>query len=153
ATDKFIESGRAKMTLQSCPTLSESIGPDLSSVSIIIPTRNRSSILAKCLAALPAGTSEVTPTEVIVVDDCSTDATRESVDEFRKASGWPVRYLRLERPMGANAARNAALQIASGDIIVFIDDDVLVIEHWLRKLLAGLSQDSPVASGPVQLTL
>jgi len=124
-----------------------------SSVSIIIPTRNRCAILALCLNALPAGARELPSPEVIVADDCSSDDTRKMVEEFRKASGWTVIYLRQERPLGANAARNAALDVARGETIVFIDDDVLVTEGWLCKLLAGLSKECPVASGPVQLTL
>jgi glycosyltransferase involved in cell wall biosynthesis len=75
------------------------------------------------------------------------------VDEFSNATGWQVRYLRQDYPLGANAARNAALKVAQGEIIVFIDDDVLVTEGWLRKLLAGLSEKSPVVSGPVRLTM
>ena len=132
--------------------LLETYSPALS-VSIIIPTRNRSAILALCLNALPAGTRELRPPEVIVSDDCSSDDTRKTVEEFRDASGWNVRYLRQRRPMGANAARNAGLSVAGGEIIVFIDDDVLVTEGWLCKLLAGLSKECPVVSGPVQLTL
>ena len=124
-----------------------------SSISIIIPTRNRSAILAVCLDALPAGIRDLPCPEVIVADDCSSDETRKAVQEFRNASGWKVIYLRQERPMGANAARNAALNVAGGETIVFIDDDVLVTEGWLCKLLAGLSKECPVVSGPVQLTL
>ena len=128
-----------------------------SSVSIVIPTRNRCATLALCLNALPAGARspslEVPSLEVIVADDCSSDDTRKTVEEFRDASGWKVIYLRQERPMGANAARNAALDVAAGETIVFIDDDVLVTEGWLCKLLAGLSNECPVVSGPVQLTL
>ena len=127
--------------------------PSASSVSIIIPTRNRCATLTLCLNALPAGTREVPSLEVIVADDCSSDDTRKAVEEFRDASGWKVIYLRQERPMGANAARNAALNVAGGETIVFIDDDVLVTEGWLYKLLAGLSKECPVVSGPVQLTL
>jgi glycosyltransferase involved in cell wall biosynthesis len=122
-------------------------------ISIIIPTRNRSAILAQCLAALPMGARGLDPPEVIVVDDCSTDDTRKTVDDFCRTTAWPVRCLRQDRPMGANAARNAALQAAHGEIIVFIDDDVLVTDGWLSKLLAGLSEQCPVVSGPVRLTL
>ena len=124
-----------------------------SSVSIIIPTRNRCAVLALCLTALPAGALGVASLEVIVVDDCSSDNTRKTVDEFRNASGWKVLYLRQEHPRRANAARNAALRVAGGEIIVLIDDDVLVTEGWLCKLLAGLSEECPVVSGPVQLAL
>jgi glycosyltransferase involved in cell wall biosynthesis len=121
-------------------------------VSIIIPTRNRAAILARCLAVLPAGTCGLEPSEVIVVDDCSNDGTSKAVDQFCSATGWRVRYLRQDHPLGANAARNAALKVAQGKIIVFIDDDVLVTEGWLCRLLAGLSEQCPVVSGPVRLT-
>lgn len=123
------------------------------SVSILIPTRNRSSILARCLAALPSGAQEVERPEVIVVDDCSEDSTLRVVEEFTRSSGWQVQYLRQERPMGANAARNAALKMAQGEVIVLIDDDAIVTEGWLRNLLNGLSQEYPVASGAMRLTL
>ena len=123
------------------------------SVSIIIPTRNRSAILARCLAALPAGAQGFAPAEVIVVDDCSSDSTCRVVDQFLSETCWPVLCLRQDRPLGANAARNAALRVARGEIIVIIDDDVLVTEGWLSKLTAGLSDDCPVVSGPVRLAI
>lgn len=123
------------------------------SISIIIPTRNRCAILAQCLAALPAGARGLEPPEVIVIDDCSSDSTSGVTVQFRAATGWQVRYLRRNRSLGANAARNAALQVARGEIIVFIDDDVLATEGWLSKLSAGLSKQFPVVSGPVRLAL
>ena len=122
-----------------------------SGVSIIIPTRNRAAILARCLASLPAGARGLEVPEVIVVDDCSNDDTSQAVDEFSNTIGWQVRYLRQDHPLGANAARNAALRIAQGELLVFIDDDVLTTEGWLRQLLAGLSEQFPVVSGPVRL--
>ena len=123
------------------------------SVSIIIPTRNRSAILARCLAALPAGARDLAPPEVIIVDDCSNDSTCEVVDQFHSETQWPVLCLRQDRPLGANAARNAALRVAHGEVIVIIDDDVLVSEGWLSKLTAGLSDDFPVVSGSVRLAI
>lgn len=121
--------------------------------SIIIPTRNRCAILRQCLDALPAGTRGLPAPQLIVVDDCSTDYTRKVIEEFRSASGWRVHWLRQDRPMGANAARNAALRLAGGDVIVFIDDDVFVTEGWLGKLQKGLCRERPVVSGPVRLTI
>ena len=121
------------------------------SISIIIPTRNRAAILARCLAELPSGARGLEPGEVIVVDDCSSDGTSSVVDQFRDAGGWLVHYWRQDRPRGANAARNAALEVARGEIIVFIDDDVLVTEGWLCKLTGGLSGQFPIVSGPVRL--
>lgn len=123
------------------------------SISILIPTRNRSAILAKCLAALPEGAQGLAAPEVIVVDDCSTDRTQEVVEGFGRASSWRVQCVRQERPLGANAARNAALKIATGEIIVLIDDDAIATEGWLAKLLSGLSEQSPVVTGSIHLTL
>lgn len=120
-------------------------------VSIIIPTRNRAAILARCLAELPAGTRGLESPEVIVVDDCSKDDTKKTVEQFCSVTGWQVHYLSQDRPLGANAARNAALKIARGEIIVLIDDDVFVSAGWLCKLLAGISEDLPVVSGAVRL--
>jgi glycosyltransferase involved in cell wall biosynthesis len=120
-------------------------------VSIIIPTRNRAAILARCLAALPDSARGLESPEVIVADDYSNDDTSKTIDDFRVASGWLVSHLRQDRPLGANAARNAALRVARGEVIVFIDDDVLVTEGWLSNLLAGLSEQFPIVSGPVRL--
>jgi glycosyltransferase involved in cell wall biosynthesis len=123
------------------------------SVSIIIPTRNRSAILGKCLTALPEGALGLDPPQVIVADDCSTDETPRVVEEFGRVSGWPIRCLRQASAQGANSARNAALAASTGQIIVLIDDDVIVSREWLKHLLGGLSPDCPVVSGPVRLTL
>lgn len=123
------------------------------SVSIIIPTRNRSAILAQCLAALPCGARGLEPLEILVVDDASNDDTRKVVDQFCRSADRPVHYLLQGHPLGANAARNAALQAVQGEIVVFIDDDVLVTEGWLSKLVAGLSEQHPVVSGPVRLKI
>lgn len=120
-------------------------------VSIIIPTRNRCSILARCLAALPAGVGALPAPEVIVSDDCSSDDTEKVVRQFSAESGWHVRHLRQDQALGANAARNSAVRLAQGEILVFIDDDVLVTEGWLSRLLAGLSAQFPIVSGPVRL--
>lgn len=120
-------------------------------VSIIIPTRNRCSILARCLAALPQGARGLPTPEVIVSDDCSSDDTEKVIRRFCAESGWLVRHLRQDLTLGANAARNSAVRLARGEVLAFIDDDVLVEEGWLLKLLSGLSAEFPVVSGPVRL--
>jgi glycosyltransferase involved in cell wall biosynthesis len=123
------------------------------SISIIIPTRNRAAILARCLAALPVGVRGLDPPEVMVVDDCSSDATPQVVQEFARSSGWSAHCLRQARPQGANAARNKGVNISRGQIVVFIDDDAIATEGWLVRLLAGLSKEWPVVSGSIRLTV
>lgn len=95
------------------------------SVSVIVPTYNRARWLGTAIrSALPqlqAGD------ELIVIDDGSTDDTREVVAAF----GAPVTYLRGEH-RGAGPARNLGLAHARGDLVAFLDDD----DEWLPGKLA-----------------
>jgi len=89
-------------------------------LSVVIPTRNRAESLAKCLDSLEHGVGR-SNTEVIVVDDCSTDQTAQVL----ASRDW-VRSVHLEAPSGSSAARNAALRKAGGDVVLFTDDDISV---------------------------
>ena len=123
-------------------------------VSIIIPTRNRSAILARCLAALPVGTMGVERPEIIVVDDCSNDSTPKVVERFASSSGWRrVQYVRQETPSWRKRSKERWPKARGGKVIVLIDDDAIVTEGWLRNLLKGLSREYPVASGAMRVTI
>lgn len=74
------------------------------------------------------------PWELIVVDNNSSDSTRQVVEEFTRRSTSPVRYL-FEAEQGLSHARNAGLKAAQGELIAFTDDDVLVEENWLAEIL------------------
>lgn len=97
----------------------------LPTATVAVCTRDRPDDLRRCLESLsllPDG-----DVEILVVDSASrAPETREVVKSFPRA-----RYLRLERP-GLNVARNAALQAAAGEIVVFIDDDAVADAGWLR---------------------
>jgi glycosyltransferase involved in cell wall biosynthesis len=123
------------------------------SVSIIIPTRNRSEILSQCLRALPSGAEGFDTCEVIVVDDCSNDATGKTVEKFRNSTRWSIQWLQQNHPQGANAARNRGLSVARGEVIVLIDDDTFPTQGWLKKLLGGLCEEYPIVSGPAKIPL
>ncbi len=123
-------------------------------VSVIMPTRNRAAILAQCLESLGKIPRADAPAEIIVIDDSSTDRTPEVVSQFAKTTPIPVVLLRQEQALGANAARNLGLQAARGDILAFIDDDVIVPPDWLEKLVNGLFESGCAAvSGAVRLTV
>jgi len=121
-------------------------------VSAVVPTRNRAGVLERTLIAI---CEQQFPgfLEVIVADDGSTDGTADLVRRFSSTAskGVVVRYVRSQE-RGANAARNAALRIARGEIIVLCDDDVLVPPGWLERLTAPVYEGkAEVASGPVVL--
>ena len=110
-------------------------------VSVVIPTYNRRPILEKCLLALEQQQTSGTPVEryeVVVVDDGSTDGTptwlRQNTDRFA--------HVRLiEQVHGGPAeGRNRGVEHARGDVIVFIDSDLVVTPVFLAKHAEALQQ-------------
>src|SRR5258708_3371102 len=96
-------------------------------VSVAVCTRERPDALARCLKSLAA--SSEPPAEILVIDNAPvSDATRQVLAQFPG-----VRYY-CEPRLGLSAARNAALAVASGDIVAFTDDDVVVHPGWIDSL-------------------
>ncbi len=87
-------------------------------VSIIIPAFNAESTLNECLARIFQSAYEAI--EVILVDDGSTDSTRAI------AASFPARVVPTEGRVGPAAARNLGARLAEGDILFFIDTDVML---------------------------
>ncbi|MGQ9493407.1 MAG: glycosyltransferase family 2 protein [Anaerolineae bacterium] len=107
--------------------------------SLIIPTYNRQALLRHCLTAAIA--QRYPDYEIIVVDDGSMDNTGEMV-----RSDFPqVRYIRQESNRGPAAARNRGIEIATGEIIAFTDDDCLIPVDFLARLAEGYQRYSEVA--------
>jgi len=104
-------------------------------VSVIIPTYNRMGYLREALDSVLAQTAA--PTEVLVVDDGSTDGTGEAVATY----GPPVRYLRHSQNQGVAAARNTGLQAARGDVIAWLDSDDLWEPTFLARTMSCLAKD------------
>ena len=104
-------------------------------VSIVTMTHNRADILEKTISAMleldyPSGY------EIIVVNDGSTDNTREVLEKFKDK----IRVIHQERK-GPCAARNTGFRAARYPIIVNMDDDCIPAKDWLRDLIRGF--DSP----------
>src|SRR5665213_408518 len=99
-------------------------------ISIIISTRNHAEGLARTLNSfgmirIPEGITA----EVLVVDNASTDNTRE-VAQGAPRGGFSVRYL-MEPTPGKMHAQNRGLAAAQGTIILTTDDDVVPTKDWL----------------------
>lgn len=104
------------------------------SFSIIIISYNGKDFLRKCLEVLKQ--SSVQPEKIIVVDDHSSDGTGEMVrKEFSQ-----VEYIFNEKNLGPVAARNRGAKLATGEYIVFIDNDILVRRDSIERLLSFLSK-------------
>jgi GT2 family glycosyltransferase len=108
-------------------------GPRQRTTSVIICTRDRADALARALTSLREQIRS--PDQIIVVDNASTD---ERVRAVTISTG--AEYVRENRP-GLDIARNTGARMATGEIIAYTDDDVILHPHWLERLIAAF--DSP----------
>jgi glycosyltransferase involved in cell wall biosynthesis len=94
----------------------------MNSLSVVIPTKDRAPALARTLAALEAQQAGDAQIEAIVVDNGSGDGTIAQVKDRAASAAIPIKL--LERPEGGPAtARNAGVEAASGELILFLGDD------------------------------
>jgi glycosyltransferase involved in cell wall biosynthesis len=131
-------------------------------ISVIVGTRNRAHLIAECLDSIAAAFAKARPldAEIIVVDNGSTDGTLDLIRNWVAACPFPARWLSESRP-GLSAARNYAMRVAQGDLLVFTDDDCRLNEEYIKDLLRHDAADTePVLRGgrvergdPTDLTL
>jgi glycosyltransferase involved in cell wall biosynthesis len=98
-------------------------------ISVIVPTRNRAAFLVGAVESVRRQT--LTDWECIVVDDGSTDDTERALGELASADGR-IRHLHQATSGCAGRARNAALRLAQGALVAFLDDD----DTWYPEKLA-----------------
>ncbi len=107
--------------------------PDL---SVIIPTYNRAATLRECIRALRDSDCGPERFEIIVSDDGSDDDTSQVAASFADGRGPDVRYLHQVNA-GANRARNQAIRAARGELLLFINDDIIATPQMVPRHLAG----------------
>ncbi|NNE07718.1 MAG: glycosyltransferase [Gemmatimonadetes bacterium] len=95
-------------------------------ISIVIPTHNPGHKLERLLQSIAE--SGVEEKEIIVVDDSSSQCLKET------ASRFPIRIARTPRQSGPATARNLGARLAGGDILLFLDDDVVMEPDALREV-------------------
>ena len=96
-------------------------------ISIVIPVYNSSLTLKECLASIFS--SSFKNYEVIVVSDNSTD------DSVKIASEFNINIIELRQNKGPGNARNEGAKIAQGDILLFIDSDVIINKDSLSLII------------------
>jgi glucosyl-dolichyl phosphate glucuronosyltransferase len=110
-------------------------------VSAVICTHNRSAYLRKALQSLQAQTLAKHRYEIVVVDNASTDNTREVVDKEGGAVS-NLRYI-FEPELGLNHARNAGWRNARSPYIAYLDDDAVACSAWLEKIIEVFENIAP----------
>jgi GT2 family glycosyltransferase len=104
--------------------------------AVVIGTRNRTQLLARCLSALEAQTYR--PAEIVVVNDASTDGTHAFLDHHSRRSAARLRAIHLPGQMGPAAARNRGIASCTSPLVAFTDDDCEPEPDWLRCLVSSL---------------
>lgn len=102
-------------------------------VSIIITTYNRADLLREAIDSVLSQSYK--PIEIIVIDDGSTDHSKQVVDAYRDK----VKYF-YEDNHGVAYARNLGCKVASGELIAFHDDDDIMLKHRIQVLYEAISR-------------
>ena len=111
-------------------------------ITIVVPVWNGEKTIRQCVLAL---LGQSTPaSEIIVIDDGSTDGTGAILREF----GERVRVV-SQPNRGPAAARNAGIRAARGELIAFTDSDCFPDQDWLASLQEGFRLPGPVPTGGV----
>lgn len=119
---------------------------DLPTVTLAIPARNETHVLTECLSAAVA--SDYPKLEIIVLDDCSQDATSELIRSFAHSG---VRFIQGDQPasgwLGKNQAEQTLTEHASGEYIIFADVDTRLSPQSITKLVTyALSSNAHMVS-------
>jgi len=114
--------------------------------SIVVCVYNRGKEVQSCLQSM-LGLKD-RDFEIVLVDDCSTDDSLQRLEAFRaNCPDISVRIVRNETNLGVSGARNAGIDAARGEFVLFTDSDCMVEPEWLERLVAPFSNPAVVAVG------
>ncbi len=111
----------------------------MDTVSVVIPNYNNGHIIGSCLESVLASSHRAL--EIIVVDDGSTDNSKEIIKQY------PCTLIQLEQQGGAAHARNQGAARAQGDLLFFTDSDCILQPDCLKNGLLAFSRQSMVVGG------
>jgi len=115
-------------------------------ISVVIPTYNNADFVNRAIKSLFDQTYPKNKYEIIIVDDGSTDNTRQCIELLQRQSPCNLRYL-FQENKGPSAARNLGIRNASGDIIAFSDADCLPSKVWLEAIVKGYEDKDDSIAG------
>ncbi|MFA4903605.1 MAG: glycosyltransferase [Desulfobaccales bacterium] len=102
--------------------------------SVIVSAYNRLETLKMCLTALFHQSIELDKYEIILVDDCSTDGTKDYIDNIIQTAP-NLKYIRHQVNQGLASARNSGILTVSGEYIIFLDCDIIPEPDFIEKML------------------
>ena len=109
-------------------------------LSIIVPAYNAEKIIGDCLTKIIQETKNIV-SEIIVVDDCSTDNTLRILGKFNE-----IKVVSLKKNMGVGYARNQGALEAQYQMLCFIDSDIIIENNSIYNLLERFYKSTDVGS-------
>lgn len=103
-------------------------------ISVVVPTFNAAQYVGECLQSI--GSQTLLPHELVLADDCSSDATVDIALEIGQRLGFPLCVVRGSEKSGPGANRNRGMAVAKCDWIAFLDADDLWLPEHLAYLMA-----------------
>ena len=120
----------------------ESVFLEKSSVSVLIASYNAANFLDVTLQGIAWQTFPAS--EVVIVDDCSTDKTEEVVNSW--LDRLPIKYIRNEVNLGVGASRNVGLRNVKSELVAVLDADDLWLPMHLETLMSCFGNDRTIVS-------
>ncbi len=131
-----------------CRKIQRALDTDGPPLEVVIPTRDHADRLAECVDSLLA--TGYRQMRIIVVDNAPSGPDTADLVAGRADWGTRVRYVREGRA-GLSRARNRGIAVASGDIVAFVDDDVVVDPGWAAALMSAFLEEPEAGcvTGPI----
>ena len=118
-------------------------------VSLVVPTYNRSRVVMRCLASVQQ--QNLADFELVLVDNSPDAGLRTLIDDFNGSARRKAKYV-AEPSLGLHNARHAGARAATGDVLVFTDDDAGFDPDWLAAYARcfGAHPEMAAAGGPIR---
>lgn len=98
-------------------------------ISVVIPTKNRTQDVIRCLKSISFQT--MFPNEVVIVDSSDTEGLKYELNQFHDLN---IKYIHTEKS-GSALQRNIGIEVSSGDVIIFSDDDMIWDKNYLKAMI------------------
>lgn len=120
----------------------------MNKISVIIPTKDRTQDIVRCLESITIQT--MLPTEVVIVDSSEMEELKSTLDSFADLN---IRYIHIEVDKkfkgSSNISRNRGIDNSTGDIIILVDDDVILDKEYIKNIMHVFNNDSERKVGGV----